>query len=275
MLRKMSMFEPQLALALVLALASVTAAAQAPTSSETMPTAAATTGASASAPVSVPVAAPAPMASNASPQAVPPGTEVKVKTVDALTSATATTGQKFVVEVAADVVVDGQVVIPAGTRGTGTVIFARKKGVSGGPGALDVRIDSVESPNGSVRLKSNETNRGTDRRRSGTAAQLAFGILGALAVQGEDIALPVGSEMLAVVAAPRPTAAPATATASALAPATATATPAAAPAAAPATAAATATAPAPVESAAGANASTAAAVPAAPAASTETTKDHP
>ena len=163
---------------------------------------------------------------------VPPGTEITVRTLDAMASATATTGQKFAVEVAADVIVDGVVRVPAGTRGQGTVVFARKKGTSGRPGALDLRVDSIDAPGGALRLKSAEVNRGTDRRRSGAAAGIAFGLLGAALVQGEDIAVPAGTELHAVVATPRtppavPAATPATET-----PATADAPATAAPAAA-------------------------------------------
>lgn len=163
---------------------------------------------------------------------VPPGTEITVRTLDAMASATATTGQKFAVEVAADVVVDGVVRVPAGTRGQGTVVFARKKGTSGRPGALDLRVDSIDAPGGALRLKSAEVNRGTDRRRSGAAAGIAFGLLGAALVQGEDIAVPAGTELHVVVAPPRPvvapTAAPTAAEASPAVEAPASATPAAA-----------------------------------------------
>ncbi len=146
---------------------------------------------------------------------VPPGTEIVVRTLEPMASATATTGQKFAVEVAADVVVDGAVRVPAGTRGQGTVIFARKKGTSGRPGALDLRVDAIDAPGGAIRLRSAETNRGTDRRRSGTAAGIAFGLIGAALVQGEDIDVPAGTELHAVVAPPRPVAPPATAAAAA------------------------------------------------------------
>lgn len=133
----------------------------------------------------------------------PAGTEVMVRTLDPMSSTTATTGQKFAVEVDADVVVDGVVVLPAGTRGTGTIVFARKKGMSGRPGALDVRIDSVEGPNGPIKLRASEANRGEDNRRSGVAAGMVFGLIGAAAVQGTDITLPAGSLIPTTVVAPR------------------------------------------------------------------------
>lgn len=134
---------------------------------------------------------------------LPAGTEVMVRTLDPMSSTTATTGQKFAVAVDADVVVDGVVVLPAGTRGGGTIVFARKKGMSGRPGALDVRIDSVEGPHGPIKLRANETNRGEDKRRSGVAAGMVFGLIGAAAVQGTDINLPAGSLIPTIVVAPR------------------------------------------------------------------------
>lgn len=136
---------------------------------------------------------------------IPPGTEVVVRTVDFMSSASATTGQKFVVEVDADVVVDGVVVLPAGTKGSGTIVFARKKGMSGRPGALDVRIDSVEGPTGPIKLRASEANRGEDKRRSGAAAGMVFGLIGIAAVQGTDINLPPGSLIPTTVVVPRAT----------------------------------------------------------------------
>lgn len=149
---------------------------------------------------------PASHAQATGPVPLPAGTEVMVRTLDPMSSTTATTGQKFAVEVDADVVVDGVVILPAGTRGAGTIVFARKKGMSGRPGALDVRIDSVEGPSGPIKLRASETNRGEDNRRSGMAAGMVFGLIGAAAVQGTDINLPAGSLIPTTVVAPRSTA---------------------------------------------------------------------
>lgn len=139
---------------------------------------------------------------------VPPGTEVIVKTIETMSSKTAKTGDKFAVLVAKDVIVDQQVVIAAGTRGTGTVIFGRQKRSGGVSGALDLRIDSVDTANGPLKLKSSDTNRGADRRNAGTAASLAFGMIGFLSVQGEELTLNAGSEIRTVVATQRTTTTP-------------------------------------------------------------------
>jgi hypothetical protein len=134
---------------------------------------------------------------------VPPGTEVVVKTLETMTSKTSKTGDKFAVVVVNDVVVDQQVVIPAGARGTGTVIFGRAKRSGGVSGALDVRIDSVDTPSGPIKLKASDANRGADRRSAGTVASLAFGMIGFLAVQGEEITLNAGTEIRTIVPMPR------------------------------------------------------------------------
>jgi len=150
------------------------------------------------APATAPVSAPTTSQASA-PIAIAPGTEVIVKTLDLLSSQTAKLGDHFPVEVSRDVLVDNQVVIPAGTRGSGTVVFARKKGTMGKSGALDVRVDYVDLPSGRVKLKASDNLRGTNRGNSALGVSLAFGGLFALAVHGDDISMPAGTEMLAVV----------------------------------------------------------------------------
>jgi hypothetical protein len=164
-------------------------------------------------PAAAPVNAPSP-----APAVVPAGTEVVVKTLDAMSSQTAKLGDHFAVEVSRNVLIGDQVVIPAGTRGSGTVVFARKKGTMGKSGALDVRVDYVELPSGRLKLKASDNLRGTNRSGSALGVSLAFGGLFALAVHGDDISMPAGTEMLAAVSA-LPLAAPVATTVAAAAPA--------------------------------------------------------
>lgn len=155
-------------------------------------------------PVAAPSTAPADVvapATAAPANAIPAGTEVLVKTIDLLTSTTAKTGDHFPIEVSHDVLIDNQVVIPAGTRGSGTVVFARKKGNMGKSGALDVRIDYLDMPGGRLKLKAGDNRRGTNRNGAAMGVSIAFGALFALAVHGDDISLPAGSEVLAAVSA--------------------------------------------------------------------------
>jgi hypothetical protein len=126
-----------------------------------------------------------------------PGIEVHLQLLDALTSKTAHTGQKFAVETIEAATGPDGTVIPAGTRGEGTVIFARKKGGGGRTGALDLRVDWVQLPQGRIKLSALAGKRGTDRRDLAVGMQLAFGLIGFLATQGTEVVLPVGSPLTA------------------------------------------------------------------------------
>jgi hypothetical protein len=125
---------------------------------------------------------------------LPPETEVLLATTQPLSSATATLGEKVDLTVSADVLVNEQVVIPKGSPAVGTVVFARKKAMGGMPGALDLRADYVSLGEQKIELRSRAGRRGTDRSKS-AAGLAAVGI--GLFMQGDDVELPAGSELLA------------------------------------------------------------------------------
>lgn len=107
---------------------------------------------SAAAPVVTPAAAPVAVAPAApamiSPAAVAPvavaatgaapllrqGTEIRLKTISALSSKFSKLGDRFEFLTTEDVKVNGQIVIPAGTRGVGEVTKVEKKGAFGKSG---------------------------------------------------------------------------------------------------------------------------------------------
>lgn len=127
----------------------------------------------------------------------PSDTEVRLATTHPLSSATARLGDKADFVVVADVAIDDQVAIPKGTPAVGTVIFARKKAMGGMPGALDLRADYVLLGEQKIELRSRASRRGANRSR--TAASFAPMGVG-LFIQGTDVELPAGSELLAYVA---------------------------------------------------------------------------
>src|SRR5436309_11155027 len=65
---------------------------------------------------------------------LPTDTLVRIKILDTLDSKNWKEGDAFPYEVAQDVVVDGRVAIPAGTKGTGTITRAREAGAFGKSG---------------------------------------------------------------------------------------------------------------------------------------------
>ena len=102
------------------------------------------------APVVSPAATPA--------MTIPADTQVVLALDQRIDSDLAKTGQHFALSVSEDVLVDGAVVVPKGARAQGTVLFARKKG-HGRSGALDLRVDFVETPGGRVPVRASLSRR--------------------------------------------------------------------------------------------------------------------
>ena len=75
------------------------------------------------------------------------GTNIRVKLLDRLSSASSESGEIFRTRVASDVLQDGQVVIPAGSEIDGTVMRV-SSGHFGGQGSIHLRPDVVTLPNG-------------------------------------------------------------------------------------------------------------------------------
>lgn len=101
------------------------------------------------------------------------GTEVPVRLSETLTSKDNQTrvGQRFRIEVAEDVRVDGRTVIPTGTTGVGEVTEVKDKGMWGQSGRLSARLLSVQVAGRQIRL----TGTFNERGQTGTA-----GVVGAV-----------------------------------------------------------------------------------------------
>lgn len=101
-------------------------------------------------------------------------------------------GQRFNLEVAAPVSVDGRVVIPAGFTAVGEITDVRNKGMWGKSGRINARLLYVRVGDRSIRLSGQLDDKGT----TGTA-----GVVGAIAVlpvagffiSGTSAQIPVGA----------------------------------------------------------------------------------
>ncbi|QNI31093.1 hypothetical protein H7849_18580 [Alloacidobacterium dinghuense] len=76
-------------------------------------------------------------------QRIPRGTTIVVRNTDALSSGTATTGQRWSGTLVNDLAVNGEVVAPAGSRVRGTVSDAESSGRLSKPGTLALELTSV------------------------------------------------------------------------------------------------------------------------------------
>jgi len=126
------------------------------------------------------------------------GTEIQMKMAEGLTTEGKhlRVGQRFALEVSEPVTLNGHIVIPAGTHGTGEVTEVRNKGMWGKSGGISARAVSLQVGDRSLRL----TGSLNDKGKTGTA-----GVVGAVAfvpvagffVTGTSARIPVGAPVKA------------------------------------------------------------------------------
>jgi hypothetical protein len=131
---------------------------------------------------------------------VPDGTKIRVRLDQTLSSGTADQGQVVELSVTEPIKVDGQVVIPEGSRVTGTVTTAQEKRHMGRAGKLDFSIDRVRAADGEwipLRYTINKKNGGSHAVSTGVltagAAVLFWPAAPAfLLIKGKDVTLNKG-----------------------------------------------------------------------------------
>ena len=123
---------------------------------------------------------------------IPSLTPVRIELTEALSSRTSVTGQTFGISLAYPVVIDGRELIPAGTKGRGEIIHAKKTGVGVG-GELVLAARYLNLGNRQLRLRSMKFNgAGRDQQDLAFAAAVAVG-LPALFIRGKHIDVPMGA----------------------------------------------------------------------------------
>lgn len=97
------------------------------------------------------------------------GTEIHMRTRTELSSRSSRVGERFELEVAEPVTLNGQTVIPAGSVAVGEVTRVRKKGMWGRRGILETRLIHVRVGDRQIRI----SGAAGDRGRAGTAGVVA------------------------------------------------------------------------------------------------------
>ncbi|HZZ99687.1 MAG TPA: hypothetical protein VFK07_03195 [Candidatus Paceibacterota bacterium] len=123
---------------------------------------------------------------------IPDGTEVHLRLLERVSSATAQIDDRVRFEAADDVLVNGKIVIAQGAKGYGTVIEAKHKKSFGRSGKLDFTIDVVDAVDGqNVRLRAT-------KRMEGDEHYAKAGVLSLIAwpagffIKGKDITVEAG-----------------------------------------------------------------------------------
>lgn len=122
------------------------------------------------------------------------GTQVRFKLLDALNSKVTKTGDRFNLEVAEDVRVDGMVAVPVGTRAVGEVTNVVKKGAFGKSGKLDTQLRYLQLGDQRVRLDGKAHDAGAGGTAATVGVAIAAGIFSAF-VTGKSADMPIGTEM--------------------------------------------------------------------------------
>ncbi|MET3825046.1 hypothetical protein ABIC16_000739 [Sphingomonas sp. PvP055] len=93
----------------------------------------------------------------------PMGTPVRLATRAELNTKDVRAGDRFYLEVAEPIAYRGQVVVPVGAIAVGEVMRAERNGLFGKKGELDVRLLSIQTPSGPVRLSGRTGRKGLDQ----------------------------------------------------------------------------------------------------------------
>lgn len=134
---------------------------------------------------------------------LPMNTSVVFEFVTPLSSKTAKADQMFPIRLLRPIVVDGRILVPAGTMGEGQVIQAAKSGWGGKAGELVVtarylEVDGVRIPLRRFRMGQPDT--GEDRKDEAFAATMVVPLAGFFMNGGEKTVVP-GTRANAIVAA--------------------------------------------------------------------------
>jgi hypothetical protein len=106
------------------------------------------------------------------------GTDVKLTFAQDLSSKTASEGDTVNFLLAEDLTVGGVVVAKAGAKAVGTVSNAKKAGMMGKSGELNVRLEHLTVNGSRVRLRGNKGKTGDDKTGQAVVLTVLFGPIG-------------------------------------------------------------------------------------------------
>lgn len=124
------------------------------------------------------------------------GTEFPMRLEETLSSKHAQDGDRFTVVLTEDVKLADGTLLRAGYRGVGEVIDARKNGMLGKTGKLNVRLTYLKVGDERIRLRASKGAQGD--HRTGTQV-VTFVFLGVFAgfIKGKNVSIPKGAQIVA------------------------------------------------------------------------------
>jgi len=126
------------------------------------------------------------------------GTDVKLKFSDDLSSKTANEGDPINLVLDEDLKVGDVVVVKAGAKATGTVTNAKKAGMMGKAGELNMRLEHLKAGDQRVRLRGSKGKEGEGKVGTAVALTVLFGPIG-LIKHGKNVDVKAGTPLAAYV----------------------------------------------------------------------------
>jgi hypothetical protein len=126
------------------------------------------------------------------------GTDVKLKFADDLSSKTAAEGDPVNLILDEDLKVGDVVVVKAGAKATGTVTNAKKAGMMGKAGELNMRLEHLKAGDERVRLRGSKGKEGEGKEGTTVALTVLFGPIG-LIKHGKNVDIKAGTPLAAYV----------------------------------------------------------------------------
>jgi hypothetical protein len=126
------------------------------------------------------------------------GTEVNLTFAEALSSKTATEDDRVNFDLAEDLKVGDVLVAKSGTKAVGSVTHAKKSGMLGKGGELNIRLDYLKVGDTRVRLRANKGKEGENKVGTTIALTILFGPIG-LIKHGKNVEVKAGTPLKAFV----------------------------------------------------------------------------
>ncbi len=126
------------------------------------------------------------------------GTEVELKFVDSLSSKTSNEGDPVNLQLSEDLKVNGVVVAKAGAKAVGSITHAKKAGMLGKAGELNMRIEHLKAGDNRIRLRGSKGKEGEGKEGTMIVLTVLFGPLG-LIKKGKNVEIKEGTAIKAFV----------------------------------------------------------------------------
>ena len=149
-------------------------------------------------PVKATTTEPAPASASTEKLVLKDGSDVKLKFAEAISSKTATEGDSVNLLLDEDLKIGNVVVAKAGSKAVGTVTHAKKAGMMGKAGELNMRLDYLKVGDDRVKIRGSKGKEGEGKEGTAVALTVLFGPIG-LIKHGKNVDVKEGTPLAAYI----------------------------------------------------------------------------